>query len=85
MQHDGSRITCKVLSEIIHKTGRTSLVAQMVRNLPEMQETWIQALGWEDPLEKKMATHSSIFAWEIPWTEEPGRLQSMGFQRVEHD
>ena len=57
----------------------------MVRNLPEMQETRIQALGWEDPLEKKMATHSSIFAWEIPWTEEPGRLQSMGLQRVEHD
>ena len=60
-------------------------MAQMVRNLPEMQETRIQALGWEDPLEKKMATHSSIFAWEIPWTEEPGRLQSMGLQRVEHD
>ena len=58
---------------------------QMVRNLPEMQETRIQALGWEDPLEKKMATHSSILAWEIPWTEEPGRLQSMGLQRVEHD
>ena len=57
----------------------------MVRTLPEMQETRIQALGWEDPLEKKMATHSSIFAWEIPWTEEPGRLQSMGLQRVEHD
>ena len=57
----------------------------MVRNLPEMQETWIQALGWEDPLEKKMATHSSIFAWEIPWTEEPGGLQSVGSRRVGHD
>ena len=69
MQHDGSRITCKVLSEIIHKTGRTSLVAQMVRNLPEMQETRIQALGWEDPLEKKMATHSTILALRIPRTD----------------
>ena len=58
---------------------------QMVRNLPEMQETRIQALGWEDPLEKKMATHSSILAWEIPWAEEPGRLQSIGSQRVGHD
>ena len=45
-----------------------------------MQETWVQSLGWEDPLEKEMATHSSILAWRIPWTEEPGRLQSMGFQ-----
>ena len=57
------------------------LVAQTVKNLPAMQETeemWFQSLGWEDPLEKKMATHSSIFAWRIPWTEEPGRLQSGG-------
>ena len=50
-----------------------------------MQETWIQSLGQEDPLEKKMATHSSILAWEIPWAEEPGRLQSIGLQRVRHD
>ena len=57
----------------------------MVKNLPVMQKTWVQALGWEDPLEKGMATHSSILAWEIPWTEEPGRLQSMGSQRVGHD
>ena len=57
-----------------------SLVAQMVKNLPAMQETWVPSLGWEDPLEKGMATHSSIFAWRIPWTEEPGRQQSMGWQ-----
>ena len=50
----------------------------MVKNLPAMQESWIQSLGWEDPLEKAMATHSSNLAWEIPWIEEPGRLQSMG-------
>ena len=50
-----------------------------------MQETWVQSLGWKDPLEKEMATHSSILAWEIPWTEEPGRLQPMGSQRAEHD
>ena len=55
-----------------------SLVAQTVKNLPAMQETWILSLGQEDSLEKEMATHSSILAWEIPWTEEPGRLQSMG-------
>ena len=57
---------------------RASLVAQMVKNLPVVQETWIQSLGWKDPLEKGMATHSSILAWRIPWTEDPGRLQSMG-------
>ena len=50
-----------------------SLAAQLVKNLPAMQETWVQSLGWEDPLEKGMATHSSILAWRIPWTEEPGR------------
>ena len=60
--------------------NRASQVAQWVKNLPAMQETqdmWIQSLGWEDPLEKKMATHSSILAWRIPWTEEPGGLQSI--------
>ena len=62
-----------------------SLVAQMVRNLPAVQETWVRSLTWEDPLEKEMATHSSILAWRIPWTEEPGGLQSMGSQRVGHD
>ena len=64
---------------------RVSLVAQMVKHLPAMRETRVRSLGWEDPLEKEMATHSSILAWEIPWTEDPGRLQSMGSQRVGHD
>ena len=62
-----------------------SLVAQQVRNLPAMEETWVQFLGQEDPLEKGLATHSSILAWEISWTEEPGKLQSRGSQRVRHD
>ena len=62
-----------------------SLVAQRLKRLPAMQETWVQSLGWEDPLEKEIATHSSILAWKIPWTEEPGRLQCMGSQRVGHD
>ena len=57
----------------------------MVKNLLAMQETWVWSLGWEDSLEKEMATHSSILVWEIPWTEEPGRLQSLGSQRVRHD
>ena len=61
---------------------KISLVAQMVKNVPAMPETWIQFLGQEDPLEKGMATHSSILAWRIPWTEKPGRLQSMGLQKV---
>ena len=60
-------------------------VAQMVKRLPTMQETRVQSLGWEDHLEKEMETHSSILAWKIPWMEEPGRLQSMGSQRVGHD
>ena len=62
-----------------------SLVAQMVKNLPSMQETKVQFLGREDSLEKGMATHSSILAWEISWTEEPGGLQSRGSQRVKQD
>ena len=57
----------------------------MVKHLPAMQETWVQSLGWEDPLEKEMAAHSSILAGKIPWTEEPDRLQSMGSQRVGHN
>ena len=61
-------------------------MAQMVKkNLPSKQKTWVQSLGWEDPLEKGMATHSSTLAWRTPWTEEPGGLQSMGSQRVGHD
>ena len=63
----------------------TSLVAQTVKHLPTMTETWIQSLRQEDLLEKEMATHSSILVWKIPWTEDPGRLQSMGSQRVGHD
>ena len=63
----------------------TSLVAQRLKHLPAMHETWVRSLGWEDPLEKEMATHSSILAWRIPWMEEPGGLQSTGSQRVEHD
>ena len=64
---------------------RASLVAQLVKNLPAMQETQVQSLGGENPLEKEMATHSSIPAWKIPWTQESGGLQSMGSQRVRHD
>ena len=60
-------------------------VAQMVMSLPAVQETRVQSLGQEDPLEKEMATHSSIYVWKVPWMEEPGRLQSMGSQRVEHN
>ena len=60
-------------------------MAQTVKHLPTIWETWVQFLGWEDLLEKEMATHSSILAWKIPWTEEPGRLQSMGSQRVGHN
>ena len=62
-----------------------SLVAQRIKCLPAMQETWVRSLGWEDPLEKEMATHSSILAWRIPCTEEPGGLQSTELQRVGHD
>ena len=57
----------------------------MVKSLSTMQETWVRSLGWEELLEKEMATHSSILAWKIPWTEEPGRLQSIGSQRVGHN
>ena len=62
-----------------------SLVAQTVKRLPAMRETQVRSLGWKDPLEKEMATHSSTLAWNIPWTEEPDGLQSMGSQRVGHD
>ena len=62
-----------------------SLVAQLVKSLPAIQETWVQSMGWKDPLEKEMVTHSSILAWRIPWTEEPGGLQSMGSQSAGHD
>ena len=62
-----------------------SLVAQRLKRLPPMQETRVRSLGWKDPLEEEMVTHSSILAWRIPWMEKPGRLPSMGSQRVGHD
>ena len=68
-----------------HYMTFASLVAQMVKRLPTMRETWVRSLGWEDPLEKEMATHSSILAWKIPWTGDPGRLQSIQSQRARHD
>ena len=68
-----------------HDKDAASLIAQMVKNMPAMQETQVQPLGQEDLLEKGMATHSSITAWRIPWTEESGGLQSLGSQRVRHD
>ena len=67
------------------EVGWASLVAQIVKNLPPKQETLVKSLGQEDPLEKGVANYSSILVWRIPWTEEPGRLQSMGLQRVRHD
>ena len=74
-----------LLLEVSLVSSMASLVLQMVKNLPALQETWVQFLGWEDSLEKGMATHSSILARKIPWTEEPGRLQSTGAQRVKDD
>ena len=62
-----------------------TLVAQTVKNVPAVQETRVQSLNWEDPLEKEMATHSNVFAWRILWTDDPGGLQSMGSKRVRHD
>ena len=69
----------------IWPTTGASLVARLVKNTFAMQETWVQSLRWEDPLEEGTATHSSFLAWKIPWTEEPGRLQCIGSQRVRHD
>ena len=68
-----------------HKKNKKDLVPQLVKNLSTMQKTWVGSLGWEDPLEEGMATHSSILAWRIPWREEPGGLQSMASQRGGHD
>jgi len=75
--------TWRSLSEII--LGSQSLVAQMVKSLPAVWETWVRSLGREDPLEKEMATHCSILAWKIQWMEEPGRLQSVALKRVGND
>ena len=69
----------------MHKVKANSLVAQMLKNQSAMQDTQVQSLSWEDPLEKGMATHFSILAWRIQWTEKPVRLQSMGSQRVGHN
>ena len=80
----GSHSICPVTGLFHSVQCVASLVAQMVKNLPAMQETQVWSLGQEDPLEKEMATHSSILAWKIPWTEEPRGLQSMGLQRVSH-
>ena len=71
-------------SHIPRVCNRVTLVAQMIKNLPAMQKTWVLSLVWEDPLEKGMVTHSSILCWRIPWTEEPGSLQSIRLQRVGH-
>ena len=86
-QTPGKGLRCKGNQNIVLSCRHfgTSQVVQMVKNLPAMQETWVWSLGWEDPLEKEMATHSSILAWRIPWAEKSGRLQSMGLQRVGHD
>ena len=73
----------KIFTEVPFSTA--SLVAQVVKNLPDMQETQVRSLGWENPLEKGTATHHSILAWKIPWVEEPERLQSTGLHRVGHD
>ena len=77
MATDSSVLAWKIPGRL---PSMASLVAQMVKRLPAMQETWVQLLGQEDPLEKEMAIHSSTLAWKIPWMEEPGRLQSMGSQ-----
>ena len=69
----------------VQQTDSVTHIAQLVKNLSAVQETQVQSPGWEDPLEKGMAAHSNILAWRIPWTEEPGGLQSMGSQRVRHD
>ena len=81
-----SEVLClyRRISETVFLYLRASLVAQRVKRVPAMQETWVRSLGQEDPLEKEMATHSSILAWRIPWTEELGGLQSTG-RRVRHD
>ena len=83
--HKKSRVCTFFFQSNNEGPKRSPLVAQMVKNLPAMQETQVQSLDLEDPLEKGIATHSSILAWRIPWTEEPGRLQSMESQRVRHD
>ena len=81
----GVEETCLNIIKAIYDKLESSLVAQMVKRLPAMRETWVRSLGWEDLLEKETATHSSTLAWRIPRTEEPGRLQCKGSQRVGHN
>ena len=81
----GSRVQENILLLPVSFRVLAYLVAQMVKNLPTMQETWAQSLGRKDPMEKGMTTYSSVLVWRIPWTEEPGGLQSMVSQRVRHD
>ena len=76
---------CGSLNIICHSLSSASLVAKRVKRLPAMRETWVRSLGREDPLEKENATHSGTLTLKIPWTEKPGRLQSIGLQRVGHD
>ena len=76
---------CCSMQDLYLGYANSSLVGQTVKNLQAMCDTWVQSLGWEDPLEKEMATHAGILAWKVPRTEEPGGLQSMGLQRVRHD
>ena len=86
MEVDSSQLAVSFSLQILYQLSyQGSLVAQTVKRLSTMRETRVRFLGREDPLEKEMAIHSSIIAWKIPWTEEPGRLQSMGLQRVGHD
>ena len=89
--HSNGKVDTVVKGSCKHNQGlnsvdlKTLALAQMIKNLPAVWETWVPSLGWEDSLEKGMATHSSTLAWRIPWTEEPGGLQSMGSQRVGHN
>ena len=80
-QHQGLFPLSQLVPSGGQSIGASALVVQMVKNLPVRQETWVQSLGWEDPLEEGMATHFSILAWRIPWKEEPGGLLSLGLQR----
>ena len=85
LSHVGSPYVIYISKSIYLNCGVQGAKAQVVKNLPAMQKTQVQSLGWEDLIEKGMATHSSIPAWRIPWTEEPGGLQSMGLQRVRNN
>ena len=78
-------VRTQMLATKIIAPAELPTVAQTVKNLPTMKETWVESLGWEDPLEEGMATHSRILTWRTPWTEDPGGLQSIGLQRVGHD